>query len=156
MLDKEYPYFSGPCDLRFDPVATAATGKEHWRVLADFTVHLSEERQFTVPRGYLTDKGSVPVVLNGVIPRDGKFEQCYVAHDILCEYLTILLHGLPFPIFRSQADDYLVELLFTHGAERSFVTMVGQALMSYRIVKQIVKASTTPGKRKLEADWPDF
>lgn len=152
----EYPYFSGPYDLRFDPVATSALGKEHWRVLADFTVHLSEERQFTVPRGYLTDKGTVPLLLNGAIPRDGKFEQCYVAHDILCEYLTILLQGLPFAIFRSQADNCLVELLLTHGAERPFATTIGQALASYRMLYSIVQPSTTPEKRKLEADWTGF
>lgn len=156
MTNKEYPCFSGPCDLRFDPVATAALGKEHWRVLADYTVHLSEERQFTVPRGYLTDKGTVPLLLNGAIPRDGKFEQCYVSHDILCEYLTILMQGLPFAIFRSQADNYLVELLLTHGAERTFAIAISQALSSYRTVNQIVQPSTTPEKRKLEADWPDF
>lgn len=153
----KYPYFEGNCDLRFDHVASSILEKEHWRVLADFTLHISDVRKLTVTRGTLTDKGTVPLVMNGVVPRDGRFEQAYVVHDVLCEYLTVNLTGSQSAIPRQYADNQLeamLELLGATALEKQMI-MVPVRMYAYSHPKTSLP-STTPLKRKVEAEWEQW
>lgn len=151
-----YPYFEGNCDLRFDPVASAILGKEHWRVLADYTLHISDVRKITVIRGTLTDKGTVPLVVNGLVPRDGKFEQAYVTHDTLCEYLTVNLSGSQSAIPRQYADDQLEAMLGLLGASALEKQLIMTPVRMYAYSHpQTSRPSTTPLKRKVEAEWAE-
>lgn len=149
-----YPYFTGPCDLRYDPHASRILGKDHWRVLSSFDLVLSDVRRVRVPAGILTDKGTVPIVLNNVVPRDGKFEQAYVVHDQLCEYLSMTLDNKPFKISRATADLTLSQMLVALGGTESEVRTVMAGVDGYRISKGgNIPPSSTPLKRELEAVW---
>ena len=59
-----------------------------------------------VPLYMLTDLGSIPQVLQGIFPKDGKAMFAYILHD--CLYQSGILS-------RSQSDDVLEEAMNTLG-----------------------------------------
>ena len=58
----------------------------------------------TVPLYMLTDLGSIPQILQGIFPKDGKAMFAYILHD--CLYQSGMLT-------RRQSDDVLEEAMYT-------------------------------------------
>lgn len=148
-----YPFFDGPCDLRYDAEASSALGKEHWRRLSTYRFMLSVRQWVCVPAGGLTDKGSIPMVVNNLVPRDGRFEQAYDMHDQLCEYLSITIDGKPESISRARADGLLYVAMGVLGASPGEIFVVRAAVDSYRNVANVHSPSNTALKRSIEAQW---
>jgi len=78
------------------------------RTLASELVYYSELLGTTVvvPIGFPTDLGSIPKVLQGIFPKDGKATYGYVVHDYLYKY------GM---VSRDLSDDVLEEAMEVLG-----------------------------------------
>ena len=88
--------FTAPLDIRYEAQASKILGPDHWRVITSFRYYLGSkysEQWVTVPVGYLTDGASVPQLLWNLIPPWGSYGQAAVVHDLLCEYLAIVVAG---------------------------------------------------------------
>ena len=64
------------------------------------------DKTISVPFYMLTDLGSIPQILQGIFPKDGKAMFAYILHD--CLYQSGILT-------RSQSDDVLEEAMETLG-----------------------------------------
>ena len=64
------------------------------------------DKTISVPLYMLTDLGSIPQILQGIFPKDGKAMFAYILHD--CLYQSGILT-------RSQSDDVLEEAMTTLG-----------------------------------------
>jgi len=148
--------FDAALDTRYDYEASVKLGADHWRVLAPFKFYFGEEfseRHIYVPRGYLTDGASVPQAFWNLLPPWGVYGQAAVAHDILCEYLSMTQTGKPLTITRKQADDALREMMVILNVPVWKRETIYAAVRTYAIVCRVNKPSFTDLKRKLEADW---
>lgn len=148
--------FDAQLDTRYDAEASKTLGADHWRVLSDFHYYFEYEgspRTIYVPRGYLTDGASVPQAFWGLIPPWGTYGQAAVAHDILCEYLTITQAGLPLKITRKDADVELLAMMTVLNVPVWKRQVIYAAVRAYAITCNVTKPSSTPLKRQLEADW---
>jgi hypothetical protein len=57
----------------------------HWVVAAPLMWHDPDlDQVFVVPRGFVTDLGSIPRLLWSIYPRDGIYRKAAVIHDWLC------------------------------------------------------------------------
>lgn len=86
-----------------------------WRVESPFAYRTSWHRQFTVPRGFVTDLASVPRVFWNILPPFGRYTEAAVLHDWL--YRT---HRVP----RPDADQLLrdaMELGRVPGLTRALI-----------------------------------
>lgn len=150
--------YTAPLDIRYDPVASAILGKDHWRVLTSFRYYLGDKysgRWVFVPAGYLTDGASVPRIFHSVVGPWGKHGQAAVVHDILCEYLSITQEGLPVIITRKQANLIFLEAMEVLGVPAWRRETMYAAVEGYRIVGGGEQPSNTEVKRKLEAAWEE-
>ncbi|SDA11150.1 hypothetical protein SAMN03159476_00387 [Pseudomonas sp. NFPP05] len=93
------------------------------------------------------------MVLNNVVPRDGKFEQPYDMHDQLCEYLSLTVDGSPRPITRARADELLYIAMQVVGGTKAEIAKVRAGVESYRIAAKVTSPSNTALKRSIEAQW---
>ncbi len=78
-----------------------------WETQAPFEVYLCDGRKITVPKGFVYDKGSVPRLAWGLIPRDDRSGViAFLVHDYL--YETQILS-------RKESDQIMYELLRAGG-----------------------------------------
>lgn len=150
--------FSAPLDIRYDPVASKILGADHWRVTKEFRYHIGSESSgqwVTVPSGYLTDGASVPRALWALIPPWGAYGQAAVVHDLLCEYLSIIDHGLPKSITRDRCDEIFDEAMGVLGVPDSLRSAISDGVGLYRRLSGTNKPSNTPEKRAIEAAWSE-
>lgn len=152
-MNRTYPYFDAPLDTRYDAEASSLLGRDHWRVLQPFRLMLSERQWVFIPDGILTDGGTIPRVALSFVSPWGKFGQAYVAHDQLCEYLSITVDGTPVTISRTKCDSLLYVALDVLGATQMEITMVAGAVELYRNVSQVNLQSNSVIKRSLESTW---
>lgn len=148
--------FSAPLGIQYDAEASLALGKDHWRVLNSFRFYIGSPESgkvVYVPAGYLTDGASVPQLFWNIIPPWGSYGQAAVVHDILCEYLSITKDGQPQPITRARCDAILLEAMEALGVPKAKRWAIYLAVCAYRLVSGVSRPTTTPDKRKLEAEW---
>lgn len=145
--------FTSALNTTYDAEASRILGKDHWRVLSPFSYMIKPAHWISVPAGYLTDGASVPRVFWNIIPPWGLYGQAAVVHDILCEYLTIIVHGLPVAISRAQCDAVLNEAMIHLGVPMAKRLAIYWSVSAYRVFANITQPSNTPLKRKLEAEW---
>lgn len=154
-----FTQFSAPLLIQHDPLASAVLGEDYWRVAKSFRYDIGFEgsqRWVTVPAGYLTDGASVPRIAWSIIPPWGSYGQAAVVHDLLCEYLTVVENGLPVPITRAEADAIFLEAMTVLKVPEETRELMSNAVDLYRKALRITKPSTSPTKRKLEADWHEL
>lgn len=150
-----YPYFDAPLDIRYDREASVVLGKDHWRVLRSYRFMLSANQWLAVEAGTLTDGGSIPKLLHGVVSPWGQFGQAYVTHDQGCEYLSLTVGGKPYSISRERCDSLLyVAMQVLHGTDRD-ICEVRAGVDFYRHAAGVNLPSNTALKRSLEANWSD-
>src|SRR5690606_2717654 len=150
--------YTAPLDIRYDPVASAILGQDHWRVLTSFRYYIGDKysgRWVFVPAGYLTDGASVPKIFHNVVGPWGAHGQAAVVHDILCEYLSITQDGLPVLITRKQANLIFLEAMEVLSVPAWRREVMYAAVEGYRIVGGGEQPSNTPVKRQLEAAWEE-
>jgi hypothetical protein len=131
-------------------------GRDIWRVTTEFRYYIGEEdsdKWVHVPRGYLTDGASSPRALWSIVPPWGSYGQAVIVHDILCEYLSVTLVGLPHKISRMEADRILQEAMEVLGVPASLKDKINLAVQGYREVNRINKAVWHADKARLEAAW---
>jgi len=148
--------FTAPLDIRYDAQASKILGADHWRVITPFRYYLGEkysEQWVTVPAGYLTDGASVPQLLWNLIPPWGSYGQAAVLHDLLCEYLVIVVAGELVSITRKRCDEIFYESMGVLGVPEWKRLAIYQGVSMYRKLARIEKPSTIPLKRMLEATW---
>ena len=148
--------FTAPLDIRYDAEASKILGADHWRVITPFRYYLGDkysEQWVTVPAGYLTDGASVPQLLWNLIPPWGSYGQAAVVHDLLCEYLAIVVAGELVTITRERCDEIFCESMVVLGVPGWKRWAIYQGVNAYRMLARIEKPSTIPLKRKLEAAW---
>lgn len=151
--------FTAPLDIRFDAQASKILGADHWRVITPFKYYLGNkysEQWVTVPAGYLTDGASVPQLLWNLLPPWGSYGQAAVVHDLLCEYLKIVVAGELVSITRERCDEILYESMSVLGVPQWKRWAIYQGVSMYRKMARIEDPSTIPLKRKLEAAWQPF
>jgi len=148
--------FTAPLDIRYDAQSSKILGADHWRVITPFRYYLGDkysEQWVTVPAGYLTDGASVPQLVWNLIPPWGSYGQAAVVHDLLCEYLAIVVAGELVSITRERCDEILYESMGVLGVQEWKCWVIYQGVSMYRKLARIEKPSTIPLKRKLEAAW---
>lgn len=148
-----YPYFDGPCVLRYDAEASRVLGADHWRRMQSYRFMLSDRQWLAVPAGGLTDKGSIPRAAWSKIPRDGKFEQAYDTHDQGCEYLSLTVDGKPYRVSRARVDGLLYVAMEVLGGTEREIAPVRAAVEAHRRVLNVTEPSNTALKRELESRW---
>lgn len=78
-----------------------------WETQAPFEVYLNDGRKIVVPKGFVYDKGSVPRLAWGLIPRDDRAGViAFLVHDYLYESKMTT---------RKEADQIMYELLRLGG-----------------------------------------
>lgn len=145
--------FTSTLITQYDKEASAILGADYWRVMNSFSYMLKPGHWVSVPAGYLTDGASVPKIFWNIIPPWGLYGQAAVVHDILCEYLTIIVNGLPVAISRAQCDEVLNEAMRHLGVPTWKRLMIYYSVCAYRVVANVTQPSNTPLKRRLEAEW---
>ena len=148
--------FTAHLDIRYDAQASKILGADHWRVITPFRYYLGSkysEQWVTVPAGYLTDGASVPQLLWNLIPPWGSYGQAAVVHDLLCEYLAIVVAGELVSITRERCDEIFYESMGVLGVPEWKRLAIYQGVSMYRKLARIEKPSTIPLKRMLEATW---
>jgi hypothetical protein len=149
--------FSAPLRIQYDKAASDALGHDHWRVTESFRYYIGTEnskRWITVPAGYLTDGASVPRIFWSIIPPWGAYGQAAVVHDILCEYLSIMVDGKLTPITRQRADEIFAEAMTVLKVPSHDITLISEGIALYRSVSNASAPSTRIEKRLLESNWP--
>ena len=111
------------------------------------------EQWVTVPAGYLTDGASVPQLLWNLIPPWGSYGQAAVVHDLLCEYLAIVVAGELVSITRERCDEIFYESMGVLGVPKWKRWVIYRGVSAYRKLARVEKPSTIPLKRKIEAAW---
>jgi hypothetical protein len=148
--------FSAPLLIQYDLSASQALGADHWRVAKEFKYFIGSEnsqRFITVPAGYLTDGASVPRALWSIIPPWGAYGQAAVVHDILCEYLSIMVAGKLTPITRERADEIFAEAMTVLQVPSHDVALISEGVKLYRLASGASAPTNRPEKRALEASW---
>lgn len=148
--------FSAPLLIQYDQAASQALGADHWRVAQEFKYFIGGEnskRWITVPAGYLTDGASVPRALWSIIPPWGAYGQAAVVHDILCEYLSIMVSGKLTPITRQRADEIFAEAMTVLKVPSHDIALISESVALYRLASGVSAPSTRIEKRLLEAAW---
>lgn len=90
-MAEKYVYierFDTKLGIQYSDYASKKLKKDYWVVKKDFIYFIdgSKDNYVYVPSGYLTDGASVPRLFWNIIPPWGKYGQCCVLHDYLCEY----------------------------------------------------------------------
>lgn len=148
--------FSAPLQIQYDAEASKILGADHWRVVREFRYFIGSEnskRWITVPAGYLTDGASVPRIFWSIIPPWGAYGQAAVVHDILCEYLSIVVSGKIVPITRQRADEIFSEAMAVLKVPQRDISLISEGVALYRTVARVNSPSTRIEKRLLEANW---
>lgn len=145
--------FTSTLTTRYDKKASDLLGADYWRVVSPFSYMIKPDHWVSVPAGYLTDGASVPKLFWNIIPPWGLYGQAAVVHDILCEYLTIVVNGLPVAISRAQCDEVLNESMRYLGVPTWKRLSIYYAVCAYRVLANVTLPSNTPLKRRLEAEW---
>jgi hypothetical protein len=148
-----FPHFDGPLDTRYDAEASQVLGKDHWRVLASFRLMLSRRQWAYVPAGILTDGGTIPRLVQNVIPPWGKLGQAFVVHDQLCEYLSLTVDGRPQLISRARCDELLGVAIEVLGGTEREKRVIYTAVDAFRRATKVERPSSYALKRELEAAW---
>lgn len=89
-----------------DPRLVPIQGTFNWRVDAVFSVVDDVLGLINVPVGFVTDLGSIPKWLWGIVPPEGPATDGYVIHDFLYNTQACT---------RQQADDCLLRLMTVLG-----------------------------------------
>jgi len=157
--------FDNPLVIEFDPVASDVLGGDYFRLKKSFRFYLppssiaNEWVQYDSNRwafcaaGMLTDLGSVPVSLRGIINHSGRAAQAFVLHDQLCEYLSITENGAPKSITRQEADLILFDALIALGCDKTTSHLIYNTVAAYQMATNTKAPSTTAIKRRLEAAY---
>lgn len=148
--------FSAPLKIQYDAEASRALGADHWRVTEGFRFYVGTPDSgewVNVPAGYLTDGASVPRMFWSLIPPWGIYGQAAVVHDILCEYLSTTLHGLPHRITRARCDQILLEAMVALQVPLVKRQLIYRSVSLYRRLARVSEPSSTPEKRYIESKW---
>jgi Protein of unknown function (DUF1353). len=142
--------------VTYDHEASKRLGKDYWRVMKGFRYYLGTKgsnQWIDVPAGYLTDGASVPRAFWSIIPPWGAYGQAAVVHDMLCEYLSITVDGLPKRISRPQADLVLLEAMKVLEVPETTAYTIYNAVKLYQITFNVTEPSNDPAKREQESLW---
>lgn len=152
--------FDSRMNIQYAHQASEILGKDYWRVVEGFRYYLGEKgsnRWVDVPAGYLTDGASVPRLFWGIVPPWGAHGQAAVAHDILCEYLTLYefngVEVVPIHITRKECDRIFAEamkVLKVNGFNRFIMS---SAVNSFRVVSRTKTPTLDLRKLALENQW---
>jgi hypothetical protein len=152
----DFTQFDGTLNTEYAYLESDALGSDYWRVLKEFKFYMGSPKSnmyVTVPAGYLTDGASVPRLFWNIVPPWGRYGAATTVHDVLCEYLTIVVDEKPTPISRADADNILREAMLVLGVPPYKAWMIYTAVAAYRKVFRVNHPVSSPKKRNLEAAW---
>ena len=67
-------------------IAIKYIGKRKWKLLEDFTVKIKmKNSEITIPKGFITDKASIPRIAFTLFPRSVSYDFASIIHDYLYE-----------------------------------------------------------------------
>lgn len=157
--------FDGELIISYDVKASKILGGDYWRLRKSFRCYIPStfvDLGITAPdkslwgfcpSGLLTDLGTIPPRLRGIINNSGAAAQAYVLHDQLCEYLSLTFNGRPYPITRQECDLILKGALIDLEIDKTTAELIYNAVAAYAFVMNIRDPSTCALKRRLEADY---
>lgn len=152
----EFTNFSAIMSVEYAHDESAILGRDIWRVTKGFRYYIGDlgsNKWVNVPAGYLTDGASSPKLLWSVVPPWGAYGQAAVVHDILCEYLSITVSGLPQAISRMEADRILREAMMVLKVPKEDMDRINLAVGLYREFSGTNRAVWHREKAALEAAW---
>lgn len=152
----DFTRFSAALNTEYAYEESEALGSDFWRVTKEYAFNMGNPNSnmwVTVPAGYLTDGASVPRLFWNIIPPWGRYGAATTVHDVLCEYLTIMVDGKPTAITRSDADNILREAMLVLGVHPATAWTIYTAVAAYRKIFRVKKAKSPKLKRDLEAKW---
>lgn len=132
-----FTQFSAPLDLRYH-------SERVWEVLTPFQYDVSSLGSGItahIPKGFITDLGSVPrVVWSYISPIE--CAQCFVLHDWLTENQYLVYHQDSgklenIPVSRARVDEILLESMVVMGVDSTKRLLIYKAVSAYRIAKGI-------------------
>lgn len=148
--------FSDEPAVAFAPDAARKLMKDMWRVKQKFSFTFPWKDKVAVvnvPAGYLTDGASVPRIFWGMIPPWGIYGAAAIVHDLLCEYLKILVDGELVKISRKEADQIFVLAMKELEVPQDKIDTIGRAVDGYREVFNVRDVNWQQAKAALEAEW---
>lgn len=151
----DFTRFTAPLWIEYAHKESELLGRDLWRVVREFRYYLSNSKRcwITVPRGYLIDGASVPRLLWSIIPPWGAYGQATTVHDILCEYLIVVVDGRPVKITREAADYILADALIVTGVPEDQRRKINIAVEAYRKLSRQKDPVWHKAKAALEARW---
>lgn len=155
-MTSSFQKFTGPLDYRYDAAASLALDEDHWRVLRGFRYYIGDlgsDEWVDVECGELSDRASVPRLLQSLVPPDGAHGQAAVVHDKLCRTLTIVKAGQPSRITRARADSIFLEAMEALNTPWLRRRLAYTAVATYRIVSFTSAPQENPLRVQLEDEW---
>lgn len=153
---QRFTEFDTALSITYDADASRALGKDYWRILNGFKFYMgdpTDEKLIYVPAGYLTDGTTVPRLFWALLPPWGVYGQAAVVHDILCERLSVTVHGIDASITRAQADKAFKEAMISLNVPRWKRNVMYIAVRIYAKFTGIDKPAINNKKARYEADW---
>lgn len=150
------PCFSSEPCISFAAEESNKLQQDFWRVQKSFSFNFLLDgvpAYVSVPRGYLTDGASVPRTLWSIVSPWGRYAAAVIVHDILCEYLSIVVDGKPHAISRKQADELLYLGLHVLQVSAQEASAIKLGVEAYRKVFQPKDPNWHKVKAELEAKW---
>jgi hypothetical protein len=150
--------FSAPLNIQLDAEASKILGKDYWRVTKAFRYYIQSKEGgewVYVPAGYLTDGATVPRLFWSLLPPWGVYGQAAVVHDVVCEYLSITVNGMPRSITRKMCDEILFEAMAVLEVPAYKRRIIEIGVNAFRRWSGVQGPSSTPKKRALEENWSD-
>ena len=152
----DFTRFSGEVMIEYAYAESSILDNDLWRVMKGFKYYVGEKgsnKWVDVPRGYLVDGASVPRILWNIIPPWGRYGAATIVHDILCEYLSLTVDGLPCKITREEADDILFEAMLVLDVKAEQYRLIHAGVATYRKLYGVTKPVWSERKAALEAAW---
>jgi hypothetical protein len=151
----DFTRFSAPLWIEYAHEESRILGRDLWRVCREFRYYISANSRIwvTIPRGYLIDGASVPRMLWAIIPPWGAYGAATTVHDLLCEYLSIVVDGQLITISREYADQILAEAMAVLDVPCEDQCKINTAVAAYRIVTRAESPVWHKNKARLEAKW---
>jgi hypothetical protein len=144
--------FSGELHTHYAEEASKILGGKYKWIDPGFEYYLSDDNQderVVIERGYLSDGASVPKLLQWLIPVWGKYGQCAVVHDKLCETWTTNKRKLN----RQQVDEIFFASMKVAKVNIFRRKAIEFGVTVYRIVKRPSGPSPAAIKDLLTRDY---
>lgn len=147
--------FDSDVAIKYSQTASDVLGSDYYYTVDQFVYYIEDypsNKHVRVPAGFLSDGASIPRAFWFWASPIGRHAQAAILHDFLCEYLTIMVDGVPTSISRKEADLIFKESLLVLGVSKFRANVMYGAVSAYRILANVTAPSFSIEKQRLELE----